>query len=398
MINIDCISGNEASPERLWDNYISRRIPVVIESMPLEKRWRANLWTDTYLKQTAGHAKVSVEYRSSISEGFGLGKRRSMLFKEFLHRLAQGQENLYITSPEQPIGPYGFPDVMVSPILELRSSLPVRLSWAGNLVPQQINMWMGSSADGTSSGLHHDYHDNFYMLLRGRKKFRLFPPTKASMMYTHGDIVCVYPNGRIVYKGQEGIQEDGSHEADVKAWKLNKGTMQQAFKRSVISEYNSKNVSATVLDRDTPPSFSRVDMSLPKDFLSEKYPNFPFESCIELTVNAGETLYLPAGWFHEVISINRTAEKEDLSGHLAINYWLHPPDNLKKGEKGFCKPYHQEFWNDVWNSGMIRLGAEKTKKHHIHKKEIKKLFRFRQRYGKLWLWYLFKQKRTRHVI
>lgn len=35
------------------------------------------------------------------------------------------------------------------------------------------NVWIGSSADGSSSGLHHDFHDNLYSLLRGRKRFRL---------------------------------------------------------------------------------------------------------------------------------------------------------------------------------------------------------------------------------
>ena len=55
---------------------------------------------------------------------------------------------------------------------------------------------------GASSGLHHDYHDNLYILLRGRKRFRLFPPDHAHRLYTHGAIACIHPNGRIVYKGQ----------------------------------------------------------------------------------------------------------------------------------------------------------------------------------------------------
>ena len=55
---------------------------------------------------------------------------------------------------------------------------------------------------GSSSRLHHDYHDNLYILLRGRKRFRLFPPSMARRMYTHGQIRTVHPNGRIVYEGQ----------------------------------------------------------------------------------------------------------------------------------------------------------------------------------------------------
>jgi hypothetical protein len=33
----------------------------------------------------------------------------------------------------------------------------------GNLVPANINLWLGHSVGGTSSGLHHDYHDNLHV-------------------------------------------------------------------------------------------------------------------------------------------------------------------------------------------------------------------------------------------
>ena len=65
---------------------------------------------------------------------------------------------------------------------------------------------------GSSSGLHHDYHDNLYILLRGKKRFRLWPPYTAKGMYTHGVLKKVYPNGRIVYEGQGEVLADGSGE------------------------------------------------------------------------------------------------------------------------------------------------------------------------------------------
>ena len=55
---------------------------------------------------------------------------------------------------------------------------------------------------GTSSGLHHDYHDNLYIVLRGSKQFSLFPANDATQMYTHGTIKRLHSNGRIVYEGQ----------------------------------------------------------------------------------------------------------------------------------------------------------------------------------------------------
>ena len=385
MTVVDRIDRTKASPELLWDEFVCQRQPVVVQSFPLDKHWRANLWTNAYLMRKAGRSRVSVEYRSSDSEGFGLGKRRTMLFKEFLSRISQGQENLYLTSPEQPIGPNGFPDVMVPPVLLLESDIPSRMSWAGNLVPQQINMWMGNSVHGTSSGLHHDYHDNFYVLLRGRKRFRLFPPSLAERMYTHGKIVKIHSNGRIVYQGQEGIQEDGSHIDDVRIWEESSST-----KEDEIIEANS-DIQQKELDKvENPPSFSMVDLSMSKDSILEKFPGFPYDSCIECTVSAGETLYLPAGWFHEVTSLN--GGEEHGPGHLAINYWLYPPDNLVAGNGGFSQPYTRAFWNDMWKSGKIRIGKPQKKSQWTCKKNISK---YKQRYGRPWLCYFLKNRKKR---
>ena len=63
----------------------------------------------------------------------------------------------------------------------------------------------GLGSAGSTSGLHHDYHDNLYVLLRGRKTVRLFPPSLADRLYTYGTIELVHPNGRIVYKGQVSV-------------------------------------------------------------------------------------------------------------------------------------------------------------------------------------------------
>ena len=63
------------------------------------------------------------------------------------------------------------------------------------------NLWMGNSAQGSSSGLHHDYHDNLYVLLSGRKRFRLYSPADTQHMYLRGDVTLVHENGRICYAG-----------------------------------------------------------------------------------------------------------------------------------------------------------------------------------------------------
>lgn len=79
----------------------------------------------------------------------------------------------------------------------------------------------------------------------------------------------------------------------------------------------------------------------------------------EVTLNEGEMLWLPAGWFHEVISTSSSGndshatddEHSDgtgkvsgpMAGHLAMNYWFHPPDSAD-----FEKPYSDDFWQSDW--------------------------------------------------
>ena len=78
-------------------------------------------------------------------------------------------------------------------------------------------------------------------------------------------------------------------------------------------------------DDADPPSFSRVD----RDRLHE-FPRFARAHAtvrVETEVHAGEVLYLPAGWFHEVTSVG----EGEMRCHLALNYWFHPPVSRRGG-------------------------------------------------------------------
>jgi hypothetical protein len=65
----------------------------------------------------------------------------------------------------------------VKPVRRLvrAGELKLRPGLLPTLVTASVNTWIGTTAPGesVSSGLHHDYHDNLYVLLRGRKRFRL---------------------------------------------------------------------------------------------------------------------------------------------------------------------------------------------------------------------------------
>jgi len=53
-----------------------------------------------------------------------------------------------------------------------------------------------------------------------------------------------------------------------------------------------------------------------------------------MELHEGDALYLPASWFHEVTSFSAAK-----SGHLAFNYWFHPPTAAT-----FNAPYEDDFW------------------------------------------------------
>ena len=66
--------------------------------------------------------------------------------------------------------------------------------------------------------------------------------------------------------------------------------------------------------------------------------------CMEVTIKAGEMLFIPAGWFHEVRSTGGGKV-----GHLALNYWFHPPDGST-----FEKPYTSDFWVNDWKRRNLK--------------------------------------------
>ncbi len=125
---------------------------------------------------------------------------------------------------------------MVLPLLPMHcpTDFPAKPQLLGNLVLQQCNLWLGNSKEGKSSGLHHDFHDNLYILLSGYKRFLLFPPSAHRYLHPRGLIDRVQPNGLIVYappgelpsyvpvcgrRSQLPIRPDGLVPSDAARWR-----------------------------------------------------------------------------------------------------------------------------------------------------------------------------------
>ena len=236
------------TPRQFFAQYIATRKPCVVAGgIPhLDPRFRGHeLWNDGHLKSVAGDSEVRVEQRAaavgdscgaSSSSGssssssssapvasFGRGNNVRMPFGAFVDLVAAGDERHYMTTQDLDVDEDGRPALLSPPCSDLLAAgdFPLRPRVMGNLILMNANMWYGNSAAGSSSGLHHDFHDNLYVLLRGKKRFRLFSPRDAHRMYTTGRMAMVHPNGRICYDGLM-TGADGADVASIKAMEAEK--------------------------------------------------------------------------------------------------------------------------------------------------------------------------------
>lgn len=257
--------------------------------------------------------------------------------------------------------------------------LPISPSLFPTLVPQQINLWMGRCNErkanfklndslpdlglgryvpnGQSSGLHHDHADNLYILVSGRKRFTIFPPSSGRSLATLGTIRTIHDTGIIDYEHDEKaplwrhIRDDGALETEVLRWKSDR---KEKIDESVILEEEERlkptsspsNISSST--SSSPPSFSTIPPALlhieefdPEnqkrlaDFARKTYPELLAVPRYTVWLQKGEMLYLPAGWFHEVTSFGDNEENI----HIAINYWFAPPNS-----HDFETPYKDNYW------------------------------------------------------
>ena len=234
-ISIETINLNDISNEDFYRSYIKLRKPVKIINIRKSVFENCLAWNDDYMVQAAGSSNVSVEKRANQCNAmFGTAAPKvTMPYRDFVSELKSGNDKLYlttqdldkmneITNDEDDDSPIG---IMGEPLLSLRKDFPLRPALLCNLIPYQVSLWQGFAPNGTSSGLHHDFHDNLYILLRGQKRFRLFPPSSVSLMRTYGEFNIVYPNGLIVYHRKKHndalsfsivhVREDGAPKRDV---------------------------------------------------------------------------------------------------------------------------------------------------------------------------------------
>ena len=117
------------------------------------------------------------------------------------------------------------------------------------------------------------------------------------------------------------------------------------------------------IEPSEPPSFSRIPTALvhqhlglpttavaPSSVTKDDFPNLqktPAPFVVHL--DAGEMLYLPASWWHEVTSSSSADDPEPI--HMAFNYWFYPPNKFDD----FEQPYEDTL---VWEYFRSKSRAE----------------------------------------
>lgn len=114
-----------------------------------------------------------------------------MRFQDLLTHVENNCPFYYLTSQTEDYEGSDLPALLASPLTRLADDFPLRPRLFAPLVPYQLNVWLGQAKDGASSGLHHDFHDNLYLLLRGAKRFQIFSPRDAGKMHTRGTLADI---------------------------------------------------------------------------------------------------------------------------------------------------------------------------------------------------------------
>lgn len=411
------------SPEEFYKLYVKQRKPVVLKKCWTQLRGKCDDTIpslDTLMSIVDSKALVEVNQRSGIVNSFSPehSKVVQIEFGDFVSKLQSPTVvDYYMTTQTLPVNDEGRPELHTTPMSELfeSSHCAMRPDLLGNLIPVTYNLWMGATSTvKTSSGLHHDYHDNLYCIWDGCKTMQLAPPQCVlKCIQTQGTLLKLHDNGRIVYSEQLDdsggmIRPDGALEqveriVELQIRQENVERLLDIDPDNVKLEEELDQIQAELLDiecddeinsaegncfhfgvntkdervedmnsdsdengdcqdevdinkhnekrkvdeiRSEEPDAKKCKLNnscesrIPLNFATHEPTDVVFET---VHLEKDDLLYLPAGWFHNVYS--KGSKKTD-GIHMAMNYWMHPPDNTGT----FEKPYLSEFWCRDWDS------------------------------------------------
>ncbi|EOY32967.1 2-oxoglutarate and Fe(II)-dependent oxygenase superfamily protein isoform 1 [Theobroma cacao] len=205
---------------------------------------------------------------------------------------------------------------------ELESDCDDHIPWASEALgclPEAVNLWIGNHLSETS--FHKDHYENLYAVVSGEKHFLLLPPTDVHRMYIRD-----YPAARYCYSEESG------------EFRLELEEPERRVPWCSVDPY--------------PATGSEERSKFPLYFNGPK----PFE----VTVKAGEILYLPSMWFHHV-----KQSPGDGGCTIAVNYWYDMQFDIKYAYFNFLQslPYQSTDDQTIPESECEDLGYHPPPNH-----------------------------------
>lgn len=306
------------SPLHFYRDFVSRNKPCLLTGAI--DHWSAlSLWNQAYLTDQLRDKEVTVAVTPNgradavcnvavetpdqqPQPHFVLPLERQMLMADFLQHMNQPSSQTSCTPPGNCAADTTsnqhnttHPEVMyiqqqngnfTSHFPELADDVDADLPWASEAFgaePDAVNLWIGNDQSVTS--FHKDHYENLYAVVTGEKTFTLLPPCDAyRMQLMHYPVACCTdtPHGlRVVPSGYEVL------------W-------------------------SPIEDLAITPCSSQHHHHFP-DYFDPVLPK-----PLRVTVKAGEILYLPSLWWHQV---EQKAGKDNMV--VAVNYWYDMPFDCK---------------------------------------------------------------------
>lgn len=288
--------------------------PVLVRQDAGVLAWPAHsLWSDDeYMVSYVGDVEVTVALTPDgladcpVSDGsFALPKYSRMPFREFWSLLdgciGKGivpylqQQNSSLTEE----------------VPELLRDVPGGIAWAENSFgkePEAINLWIGGRPSRTS--WHRDHFENIYVVLRGSKTVRLLPPIDSFRMklkrYEQQSYDYDDDDGKLVLvpvQGDTTIKKEDN--GDTRSERVH----EEEGKHTVLW---SSILPCSCLEAPGARSLCSSCLELENTGLMP----------LEVRVDKGDVLYIPACWWHE---IHHTSD--DVT--IAVNYWYDMTHDVK---------------------------------------------------------------------
>lgn len=262
------------APLEFHRRFVALNKPVIVSDFT--KHWPAvHKWNNDYLRQVIGQQEVTVAvtpngYADAVCDGhFIMPEERRMTMNEFLDIIEnpQPKQGIFYVQKQN--------SNLTDEFQKLMQDVETEPAWGTEVFgkpPDAANMWIGDSRAVTS--MHKDHYENLYCVITGWKKFILIPPSDVPFVPYE-----VYPAAK--YKEAEG-------------------------QFSFVPDTNTGQVPWIAIDPLSP------------DLV--QHPEYARCRPIEVTVHAGEMLYLPSLWFHHV---------RQSHGCIAVNLWYDMEFDIK---------------------------------------------------------------------